>query len=68
MRANGEFIREQIRAKQQEEDKAWQLEQERDQQLKLDNIEYEKKIFAKHLMIPGSPAALEKQQQLKDQH
>lgn len=68
MRANGEFIQEQIRNKKEEEQKAWHAEQEQDQQLKLDNIEYEKKIFAKHLMIPGSPAAMEKQQQLKAQH
>lgn len=43
-------------------------EQKLDQQLKEDNIEYEKKIFAKHLCIPGSPEAIAKAEALKVQH
>jgi len=58
-RANGDFIQEQIRNKREEEEKAWHTEQENDCKLRLENIEFEKKIFAKHLLIPGSPAALE---------
>lgn len=55
MRANGQFIQEQIKAKREEDRKAQEAEQQLDERLRLDNIEYEKKIFAKHLCIPGSP-------------